>query len=1674
MKRVSPILLLLFAFSQAQTDSSAVFVGTSAVFTVDANDPWIDLTAPDGGEIYQNGDVITCVWNAGDEGFANNPVTAEYATEIGGEFVLLASNLPNSGSINLTTPSVSTNYFRMKIKIMDAFGNVAEDASLGYISIGTTGGGIDTTSIFSGMSSPVTVDANDPLLMLNSPDGGEVFTPGEEITVLFNAQDESFSSNPIDIGLMETIGGFVNPLLDSTSNTGTAQIFLPVIDTRFARLAVFAKDSFGNKSADFSEGYFRIGNAGTGDTTAQYLGLSDQIIVDATNPSVDLLTPDGGEAILEMTPVDVQWSAWDESFDTYPIHISLSPQIGDFFTDQTGPIANDGVEPVVAPMGPLEYTQFRVTAIDSFGNQSSDDSQGYISVFESGNGAIQGNIIATRPISGMLYLSCWFPGSDPDLDSPDLEKVPVSVNLDVNQTYLYSFANLIPDSGYIVGAFIDMNGSPSSGQDSCDYTMDLSGVSLPITVETDIVTLDTDVYLTECSDAIPPATPSNFQAQGGNLEVILSWNGNSEFDIASYVIYKGLTPNAFAPLPSMVLHPDTTYTDSAVTNGQTYYYFITARDGAGNESDSTAILSVIPNAAPVWTSAADTSFLEDDSLTLDLYLMVSDDSDPDETLVFTIPAGNRIVAVYNEPDHSITFFTDPDSSGFSETFPLQVTDPLGASANLSLTVTVTPVNDPPFFPYDTSFILIEENPFSFTGSAVDVDNPQLNYYYDIHPWWTNANGATISGTPDDFASDTIFRLVVDDGLISDSLTIPVHINYINDPPVIVSAAQDTAQEDEYYVYRGEVVDPDNSFHAWFFVDYPTWLTASADSLFGTPNEGDSDTSFTVYTHDGFLLDTLVVDLTVLSVNDPPVMTSAVDIYAMEDSPVGYRVTGFDPEGSMINWSFPVRPSWLTVVEADSLYGTPEEGDLDTVLFVTGSDGELSQTWQVTINITPVNDPPVITSGNLVEANSGQYFIYHGTAIDQEDSTLFWSADYLPSWCTLAGDSVFGVPEPFHTDTSFRIVVSDGELSDRQTIFIRMNQNNQLPEVHVVPLESEQHRDVIVQAWFLDANGDSLEITWEYMVDNLSWQPMYLSDMIGIPGLDTVTVIWDSQMDLGDSYSTEVFVRVTAFDGIGLNYMVTGPFILDNHVGNLTLALDPFEEMSQIVTIPVQIQDPTQDHYQLTFSWSYDQTVWNPLVPDEDISDIGSDQYTLDLRWNSETDLFNQDTIITIAAALQDQWEYGQGDTIQIHIDNEFLPHVIDTGDDPILWQSPIMITMSSVLDSLSVLTGVTVTGTRETYNTTVEWNRTNQSIEIAADSGWTAGDQIVVHLSPLLQDEAGNPFDGNLNDDPDGVQDTLNLVYTVRFLGDYDVNNQINFEDLLVFRDIWMQDTVLPEQEVGPVTGTVPYFHVKPDVRFDFEDLMVFAQMWNWTLDNGNLVVARGSTIENDDYLSVSVTYPDRKPGEPDNRFILTVALTDSSLDAGAFALSLHYKPEELQVESIQSALEPQWLFLKKDIQETGHVIIQSAAATDDEHLVTALARITFERLQGEHSTINLFGDLRDGANTASLQTYAYYTVKTKRPVPATYALRQNYPNPFNPVTTIDYDLPEDTRVTIIIYDVLGKEIVRLVDREEVAGFHSIKWNGRNRDGSPVSAGMYLMSLRTPSYSAIKKLMLLK
>jgi hypothetical protein len=102
--------------------------------------------------------------------------------------------------------------------------------------------------------------------------------------------------------------------------------------------------------------------------------------------------------------------------------------------------------------------------------------------------------------------------------------------------------------------------------------------------------------------------------------------------------------------------------------------------------------------------------------------------------------------------------------------------------------------------------------------------------------------------------------------------------------------------------------------------------------------------------------------------------------------------------------------------------------------------------------------------------------------------------------------------------------------------------------------------------------------------------------------------------------------------------------------------------------------------------------------------------------------------------------------------------------------------------------------------------------------------------------------------------------------------------------------------------------------------------------------------------------------------------------------------------------------------------------------------------------------------------SYNYYGVnKFNSGMVREFSLSANYPNPFNPSTSISYSIPENTLVTLKIYDVLGNEVVELINEQKESGNYQIDFNA-----SELSSGIYYYTLTAGNFTSTKKMILMK
>jgi flagellar hook assembly protein FlgD len=98
----------------------------------------------------------------------------------------------------------------------------------------------------------------------------------------------------------------------------------------------------------------------------------------------------------------------------------------------------------------------------------------------------------------------------------------------------------------------------------------------------------------------------------------------------------------------------------------------------------------------------------------------------------------------------------------------------------------------------------------------------------------------------------------------------------------------------------------------------------------------------------------------------------------------------------------------------------------------------------------------------------------------------------------------------------------------------------------------------------------------------------------------------------------------------------------------------------------------------------------------------------------------------------------------------------------------------------------------------------------------------------------------------------------------------------------------------------------------------------------------------------------------------------------------------------------------------------------------------------------------------------------TNSNVPKVFDLSNNYPNPFNPSTKIQFAVPSEQNISLVIYNILGQRVRTLVQGVRPVGQYTVTWDGKDEAGRTVESGVYICRLETGSIALVKKMLMLK
>lgn len=277
--------------------------------------------------------------------------------------------------------------------------------------------------------------------------------------------------------------------------------------------------------------------------------------------------------------------------------------------------------------------------------------------------------------------------------------------------------------------------------------------------------------------------------------------------------------------------------------------------------------------------------------------------------------------------------------------------------------------------------------------------------------------------------------------------------------------------------------------------------------------------------------------------------------------------------------------------------------------------------------------------------------------------------------------------------------------------------------------------------------------------------------------------------------------------------------------------------------------------------------------------------------------------------------------------------------------------------------------------------------------------------------------------------------------------------------------------DIAPTSDGMPTGYSMPDGDVEFEDLIIFAMNYNSfrcviVRDDGFVGDPRGPVKKVAPEVTIFAELPEQVGVETE--FVVPITISDAT-DVMGYHLMFEYDRTALEVVSIEpgeayESVEQSFFYYDRNAPQ---IDIHSVILGDSEFDGEELALVTFRTSVAGPVTIkdNLL-DVRDRNNNRLEVSFNVSSVGSA--LPTEFALSQNYPNPFNPTTAIDLSLPVASQYRLTIYNIVG-QVVETMEGYAEAGHETLTW-----DASEQSSGIYLYKVQAGSFTATRKMVLLK
>ncbi|MBT8401662.1 MAG: tandem-95 repeat protein, partial [Rhodothermia bacterium] len=1022
------------------------------------------------------------------------------------------------------------------------------------------------------------------------------------------------------------------------------------------------------------------------------------------------------------------------------------------------------------------------------------------------------------------------------------------------------------------------------------------------------------------------------------------------------------------------------------------------------------------------------------------------------------------------------------------------------SSQQSYSIDVGNTNDPPVFTSTPVTAAVQNQEYRYDASAIDPDGDQVTFSAPTIPSWMqlvdNGDGtAALTGTPS--PSDVGGHSVVieaTDGVETTSQSFTVTVVDVNDPPQFTSDPVLRAVQDRSYVYAVTTEDPDGDTVALSAPQIPVWMSFSDNgdgtaTLSGTPAESDlGDHAVILRASDG--VESVNQEFTVTVDNGNSIPVAQPDTYPLDEGGTINGNAGRAPRGILDNDSDADGDDLSAVLvedvqngvlalQGDGSFSYTHDGSETTTDSFTyqASDGrDLSEVTKVTFNIIPVNDRPVARDDDFVVTEDETVVLNLLQNDDDAEGAVTLDTVLQPTLgsVVVTGDSTvtFTPAAEYNGPDSFRytVVDDDGAVSDTATVSITVTPVNDSPIASNDAVTTGESAPVVVNvlANDEDPDGDPLTVTsvtepsnGTAIVGTIAGTVRY-TPADGFLGEDRFT--YTVEDGNGGNDVAEVVVTVTslkfAIDETGtIGGAASRGFAINDEGQVVGTSILPSGQVKAFLWEGGNIRDLEPDLSRGSQAYGVNESGIVVGAVEEN-GGIAAARWDVGAEKSESTLLEGMDGQLSVALDVNES-----GDVVGTALsgDNQF---------HPVIWQGSALTVISA--DGVDVGQAEAISSDGEIVGSVLTPTSAERAIrgELGNVRQLSSEDSRAYGINGLGM-AVGSKVSGTavtaVSWSSNGLESELSTPGS-RFAEAYGVNDSgwivgaMGDDAASSAAKTTSRGLLLQNDPLFTMTG-------ESSISADFsksmtevvgltksQSLELRAALWvgGNVLDlNALIPEASGWTLveARDVNNAGQITGYGLFQGAP-RAFVLT--LTGNEAPAGKDDHVTTFVGEPLTIDLLANDSDADG--------DTLSVIAVTSPAYGSIDLVGG-SRAVYRPIAGfigEDSFTYTVADGKGGSATAEV----FVTVEEE---PKQFELAQNYPNPFNPTTTIEFVLPSDANVTLQVFDGLGRAVATLIDEDRSRGRHRVLF-----DAGSLSSGIYLYRIHAGSFSATRKLILVK